>query len=134
MMKLERVYLTHRYLLAKHNVSVIWTESPDHRKNCGVLTASYPQGRSAAVDQLAQCCATMSEWPVSNAVHDTMWAPKNKHVWLEQHHDWLQQQCTATATAAAAGGADSNSTAHDKSVVDTARRALALLLMGARAR
>ena len=100
MENLERVYITHRYLLKKHNVSIVWTESDNHAENCGVLTEHFPRGQSANVDQLADCCGTMHDWPVSNEGHDTMWSTPKRQQWLNAHGHWLEQQCSSSAARA----------------------------------
>ena len=89
------------HLLHVHDVPIIWTESSNHTQNCGVLTDHFPKGLSEGVDELAHCCDTMTEWPVSNAVHDTMWASRNKQNWLHAHNEWLSKQCAGTHVNAA---------------------------------
>lgn len=38
--------------------------------------------------------STMQNWPQTNAIHDTMWAPRKKSQWLVDHGGWLAEQCS----------------------------------------
>ena len=94
---LEQVYITHRYLLEKYNVQLIWTENSNPTDNCATLTSTFKSGANEYVDRLAKCCDLLREWPVANAGHDTMWASPNRKRWFKNHSSWLHEQCDSEA-------------------------------------
>lgn len=100
MKKLERVYITHRYLLQKFKVPIMWTETQNPSENCDTLSKNFPKNISVAMDEFRKCCDTFREWPISNEVHDFMWSPRNKQNWLLKHSNWLHDQCSVQAARA----------------------------------